>query len=513
MRSFNLIVISVFVCLANYLSAKDADELPMYHGAEYMAEFRLYLDQTPAVNLNFSSEIMLSDDSFLNFENLKLVSEKNSGSSGGGVYRDKDGAIWFLKSTKQAEYEFLGSVMINLLFGDKTAKVKLVKNNDQNSVASKNYVASKKLLGFIPEISLIGSEVIYGDGALAVALDWIGITDRHKENMGYILTQKGLEATRIDYDASFSFFEEHSVMDRDDFLHDLDEDYLFELIARYSIEDCLFMFKTIRDLPDDIVLKLFKRSLDVLQENNYKKLNSKKMDAMLAGLIARKKKMENLLQLLENDPKYQKFSEVLHNGKEAEVGDLVLSKDFMNDLFLRLITKMRFKESTAARMINFVDLKDNQKALKILSNFMERINERCASWMIKAGSLVGSNDEGLRMLHVATVNLKLVLVNLLLEHGVDPNKVDYDLLTFAVHVYSVEPGILKSLLAYSANPNANDHSALRRAIEINSLSAVELLVAAGARDDEAVQIARNHGYDEIANLIEKSEKISTKSLE
>lgn len=63
---------------------------------------------------------------FLRLSDLKFIGSKPSGKSKGGVYKDKQGVVWFVKKGQKPATEYIASKILNLFLGDRTALIKLV---------------------------------------------------------------------------------------------------------------------------------------------------------------------------------------------------------------------------------------------------------------------------------------------------------------------------------------------------------------------------------------------------
>lgn len=239
------------------------------------------LDQTVAVDLCLNDWVSNYgfDNSGIGLEDKKLVKgryRKHLGVNLVKVYEGKDEIEWFVKSSDNPAHEYLGAMMMNLLFGSRTPIVKIVRGEEMHT-------ASRNLVGFVTEFSAPKSKR-YGEGELVVALDWLGIADRNDLNMGYVLTEKGLEATRVDYDDSFLF---HNC-------DDIDSGYLNRLLERYRLEEVEFMMKTIRDLPEEVVKEVMRAGLNTLRKNEFR-VDERQMSKILRTLLERKRSIGELL--------------------------------------------------------------------------------------------------------------------------------------------------------------------------------------------------------------------------
>lgn len=133
---------------------------------------------------------------------LKLVGKKTSGITKGGVYQDIHGGIWIVKyADVNPINEYLGSKVMDLLIGPFSPDVKVF-------VDAPGYSASKLLPGFLTKNEVMNDyqhKSIVGEERLLIAMDLMGLQDRHERNLGYIDTGDILEASRVDFDHSFEF--------------------------------------------------------------------------------------------------------------------------------------------------------------------------------------------------------------------------------------------------------------------------------------------------------------------
>lgn len=385
----------------------------LYH--EGMADFSAYLDRTRALNLGLKDEMdmMSLDRGRLSLEGMKLVSKKSSGVSHGGVYRDRDGVVWFVKQGQNAEYEFLASVMMNVLFGNRTPLVKLVDGRS-------GYTASRNILGFMQKKGAPEKTVRYGEGALAVALDWLGVFDRHEANMGYIVREDGLEATRVDYDASFDFRAIYETEDTDQDRPNFNG-HLIGLIDAYGIEEVVGMLEVIRDLPEDVLIKLFDVSVAMLEENNFR-VNAKSMDKILNHLIERKYKIGKLLEVVGRDGRYRFISDLLHNKSfksegmvfPKAVADFIFKKYFIFNGCCWNNDKDEHVEAARLLLEQGADVKNMNNC--DLAKVAVGGNTKMMRLLITHGANVKSLDDYLAKISVAG---NVEMIKLLMEKGVE----------------------------------------------------------------------------------------------
>lgn len=154
-----------------------------------------------------------TNDHIMSFSELKLVGKKEAGVTKGGVYKDSKNAFYFVKHAQFVKNELIGSRLLNLIIGTETTSVvKLLKDNPKMT-------ASRMIRGFTMANDFVkGHKRVIGEVDLNVAMDFIGLIDRHKWNMGYVQVKhkndaidrklgyaETYTAARVDYDHSFSF--------------------------------------------------------------------------------------------------------------------------------------------------------------------------------------------------------------------------------------------------------------------------------------------------------------------
>ncbi|PWU04373.1 MAG: hypothetical protein C5B43_04670 [Verrucomicrobia bacterium] len=132
---------------------------------------------------------------------LRLLEEKFDGGCHGGIYQGNHNTYFIKRSNVFTE--FIGSKLMNLIVGKTcTPTVRLVKDQV-------NCVASEKLRKFSNKKEFkkkVKRKHLSGEVDITIAMDYLGIVDRHSKNIGYVkLRKKKLLAARVDFDASFAF--------------------------------------------------------------------------------------------------------------------------------------------------------------------------------------------------------------------------------------------------------------------------------------------------------------------
>lgn len=251
---FILIFISHFILLSH---GKDI--------SNEKADLRHYQNQTSYYKSS-KDELLLWKDfcdanfdregTFLRYSELKKIDEKSEGFATGEVVQDESEVIWFIKQAQVIENEYLGAKLMNLLVGQSTPEVKLIEEIE-------GYTASKKILKFVTEETVINNKnlnkkSIIGRIKLYLAMDLIGLEDRHDQNMGYryIEVEDRLEAIRVDFDDCFNIDDDH-----------YDTEIYDEALSEKQIEGVKVLEIAIEELlaiPDQIILKTLSEGIDDL---------------------------------------------------------------------------------------------------------------------------------------------------------------------------------------------------------------------------------------------------------
>lgn len=185
---------------------------------------------------------------------LQFIKGKPKGGCSGGIYRDQKGQVYYLKLSNPFT-ELMGSKLMNLLVGtQRTPIVKLVK--DQH-----NFTASGALKGFKTKKALKQKwKSIQREVELIIAMDLIGLVDRHKGNMGGIVRKnKKALAARVDFDTSFSFtINPTANTSYNPNCDHLDLRHLLITAKNYPSNEVITAMKKVIRIPDEkIILTIF----------------------------------------------------------------------------------------------------------------------------------------------------------------------------------------------------------------------------------------------------------------
>lgn len=205
---------------------------------------------------------------------LKLVGEKPEGGAEGAIFKDSSGDIWFIKKAQSPITEFLGSKIMDLLIGPLSPEVRLF-------VDAPNYIASKLLPGFVTKDSVIidpNHKPIVGEVELLIAMNLMGLGDRHEANLGYVEMDDRLEAARVDFDDSFDF----------DWS---DNTPISKLLDSKTLE---LSMERIYNIPDEMILYVLGDAFNSLWEADIP-VNYDKYSNLAFTLIFRKHALKELL--------------------------------------------------------------------------------------------------------------------------------------------------------------------------------------------------------------------------
>lgn len=193
-------------------------------------------------------------EGIIELSNLQLLKPKPKGGCTGGVYQDSH-HIYYVKQSNPFT-ELIGSKLLNLIIGTQcTPIVKLV-------IDEVNFVASQELDNFKTQ-KFYNEEYIRpclnASGAvdLAIAMDFIGLVDRHSQNIGFVL---GLHnsplAARIDCDTSFTFDNvepTHNTQYNPNSNH-LSVSLLYYSIKKYPKDKIINSIKKITNISDEQII-------------------------------------------------------------------------------------------------------------------------------------------------------------------------------------------------------------------------------------------------------------------
>lgn len=214
----------------------------------YCGDPKVFLDQ---LDIKISEYIMRLSD-------LKFVGEKQTGFTQGGTYMDANKVFYFVKNAQSVKNELIGSKLMNLILGtDCTPVIKLLEDNP-------GMVASRMIRGF--GMAMDANKIkdadkgkkIIGAVDLAIAMDFIGLIDRHTRNMGYV----GLDAqtrgvARVDYDHSFAFGSQPIGVPNLMVKHDpVNLMHLYLTLEQYPSRDIIPVIERVIATPDEQLVML-----------------------------------------------------------------------------------------------------------------------------------------------------------------------------------------------------------------------------------------------------------------
>lgn len=230
------------------------------------------------------------DKDIIQLSNLQLYRKKTTNNLK-GIYIDSNNIIYYIKKANPIT-EFMGSRLMNLIVGTKcTPIVKIV--SDQ-----KFTVASIELLNFKTQKDQdITNKTILGETEINIAMDFIGLVDRHQGNMGFVKDFKDpeiLRRARVDFDASFdfesNFIGEHSLG-----TNYLNLKHLRSSANRYPKNEVINAIKKIINIPDEKIIMVIFQAWATLTRAGYV-LELNHCLAFAHQLIERKKAFLDVLK-------------------------------------------------------------------------------------------------------------------------------------------------------------------------------------------------------------------------
>lgn len=210
---------------------------------QYFPEYLLY--ENPYAFLQSRGIDVQQDIVYLS--NLSTLKEGPLGCHKGTFYQDSQ-TTYFIKQCS-IFHEFTGSKFMNLILGTRcTPIVKIVSGAISTT-------ASIKLHNFhrLSEVDT-NNKVILGEVDLAIAQDYIALTDRSKRNLGYLT--KGshtLIAARIDCDNSFRFANNSWNTNPGNTDH-LNLTLLHASIQKYPRDEVIKSLNKIINIPDEAIV-------------------------------------------------------------------------------------------------------------------------------------------------------------------------------------------------------------------------------------------------------------------
>lgn len=207
--------------------------------------------------------INITED-LIDFNDLTLIQEKPTGACKGGIYANihDPSQIYFVKQANSF-HEFMASRLMNLIVGTQaTPIIKIIKNKSRTT-------ASLKLPNFyMANKADFTNKTILGEILLIIAMDFLGLIDRHGRNQGYVtLNENTLLAARVDFDACFDF--ESTVTGIHQFPYKtshLDLKHLFVTMQTYPKDQVEQAIKKIVDISDEQIIMIALQAWGVLSQ-------------------------------------------------------------------------------------------------------------------------------------------------------------------------------------------------------------------------------------------------------
>lgn len=227
------------------------------------------------------------DENILHLSELKRIKKKPTGNSKGGIYRDSDKTIYYVKQCRIFN-EIICSRLMNLLVGTETTPiVKIIKNH-------KRMVASRKIESFRMERNFnTDHKTILNEVELQIAMDYLGVVDRHPKNMGYVrLNSHTLLASRVDFDSCFDFESKKGYTSKSDHLS---LKHLHRSIKKYSKDEIVNAIRKIVEIPDEKIVMSIYQSWATLSRSD-SKIKYERCFALAQKLIERKNVFREILE-------------------------------------------------------------------------------------------------------------------------------------------------------------------------------------------------------------------------
>jgi len=234
------------------------------------------------------------EEDLVDFNDLKLMKDKTYGACKGGIYVDKhdNSKVYFLKQANSFHEIFCSRLMNHIMGTKATPIVKIVKNK-------KRTTASLKLPNFTMTLKAdLTNKRIKGEVLLAVAMDFLGLIDRHSRNNGYVtLNDNTVLAARVDFDACFDY--ESTVTGTHQGIakkrDHMDLKHLYVTMQTYPKDQVEDAIKQIVKIPDEKIVMIAFQTWAILSES--KSPRSFKTCMKLAKkLIERKKAFKSVLK-------------------------------------------------------------------------------------------------------------------------------------------------------------------------------------------------------------------------
>lgn len=248
---------------------------------------------------------------------LQLLNQKFSGGCTGGVFKGSHNTYFIKRSNLFSE--LIGSKLMNLIVGTKvTPVVKVVRDQA-------NYIASTKLKNFVTRKELqskrkLKHKIFKGEIQLAIAMDFLGLVDRHSKNLGCVKKY----AARVDFDASFAFeIRPRANSHYRETSNHLNLNLLFLSMQTYPEQEVIQAIRKIVEIPDEkIIMTIFECWSTFSRIGNPISLDS--CFALAKKLIERKNAFQSILEdpnaatyfSLQEDPIMFKLFKELKRKKE-----------------------------------------------------------------------------------------------------------------------------------------------------------------------------------------------------
>lgn len=247
------------------------------------------------------------EDDVIQLSDLQFSTPKATGASAGGIYIG-NGNTYFVKQCNSF-HELVGSKFINFIVGTKCSPiVKAVKDQPRT-------VASLALPGFkmYQKTDKSKYKKILGEAELAIALDYVGIVDRHSRNMGYVRkNSKTLRAARVDFDATFDF--ESNATGSNGYsarTNHLDLKHLYISMQCYPKGQVKRAIKKIVNISDEQIITIVLQSWAALSQTP----NPRSLDAIITltqQLIERKNAFRQTLKKKHSKTDFEQFADLFN---------------------------------------------------------------------------------------------------------------------------------------------------------------------------------------------------------
>lgn len=443
------------------------------------------------------------EEAFLNFESLKKVKEKPGKLNAGGIYKDQNEVVWFVKeehptvdwlmNKKRPINEYLASKLMDLFIGPFSPEVKLFKE-------SSTCTGSKHVLQFIEKYEVDKNNdprERLGELKLNIVMDLLGIGDRHDGNVGYVVVRDKLIAARIDFDDSFQFL---LYPEEDLYLSSMHD---FKDLSPSDIEEVL---NEIVSIPEEYLLHVLNDGFQSIQSTalgkNYNE-NKEGYDNLGLRLLERKRLLGELLEVIRRLFSTINTSESLTMGEFENInsqsikifGKSVAEYGFIagNLKLVRDLLERKLVDGT--QILMNAALRGDIKTVEFLFEFDAAYKAQASQALINAAN-----------------RSHIEMIKLLLEAGADPKAQNSQALDNAVNRGHAE--IIKLLLnagailrdfvgrkLFAIANNYYDHNEKERALEFDKLAAKN--IRSWSFITEIADKWYNRGEKEIALEFEK----------